>query len=162
MPLAANHEFCDRLLQLLKAELESSRQLLLILQQEQSALIDGEAEHICSINDMKQRQINLLGEQLLKRDHLLTALQLPAGKTGTEQCIALTAENSELENCWNQLQQLALQLKMRNEVNGGMVVQAQRHVRQMLNILTCQSDQSTTYGRGGAEKLRLPQSLARI
>ena len=162
MPLAVTRVHSDRLLQLLKAELESSHQLLQILQQEQNALIDGSAERIGTISELKQRQINLLGEQLLTRDHLLAALQLPTGKNGTEQCIALAAENSELGNCWKQLQQLALQLKMRNEVNGGMVVQAQRHVRQMLNILTCQSDQSTTYGRGGAEKLRLPQSLARI
>ena len=161
MPLQTTREDGGRLLQLLSAELESARNLLQLLEQEHQVLVKGEAEAIRSISEQKQAQIRLLGEQLLLRDRFLAAHQLPAGKQGTDLFIEQAPASSEIEKCWSQIQELATQLNDRNEVNGGIVALAQRHVRQALNILTCHTEQNTTYGPAGQQTGRSPQSLAK-
>jgi len=155
-------EDCGRLQRLLSAELESARELLQLLAQEHQILIKGEADAIRSISELKQAQIKLLGDQLLMRDRFLLAQQLPVGKRGTDIFIQQVAESSAIEKCWHQLQELAAQLNDRNEVNGGIVALAQRHVRQALNILTCGSEQNDTYGPAGQHSGRSPQSLAKV
>ena len=150
------------LLRLLSAELESSQKLLQLLEQEHQVLIKGDAEAIHAISRQKQVQIQLLGEQLLARDRFLATHQLPAGNEGAELFIEQSAESSEIKQCWNQIQQLATQLNDRNEVNGGIVALAQRHVRQALNILTCHTEQNSTYGPAGQRSGRSPQSLAKV
>ena len=162
MPLSTTREDGRRLLQLLSVELESARNLLHLLAQEHQILVTGDAAAIRSISAQKQSQIKLLGEQLLLRDRFLATHQLPAGKHGTDLFIDQVDENSELSQCWSQIEQLATQLNDRNEVNGGIVALAQRQVHQMLNILTCHTEQNTTYGPAGEQTSRLPQSLAKV
>lgn len=159
MPLAK--EDGGQLLLLLSAELESARNLLQLLEQEHQDLIKGDAEAIRSITALKQEQIKLLREQLQVRDRFLAARQLPAGKEGTDLFIEQAPANSAIGQCWNRVQELATRLNDRNEVNGGIVALAQRQVRQALNILTCHTEQNSTYGPAGQQTGRSPQSLAK-
>ena len=161
MPLHVTKEDDGRLLQMLSAELESARNLLQLLEQEHQVLIKGEAEAIRSISAHKQTQIKLLSDQLLVRDRFLTAHQLPAGKEGTDLFIQQAPAGSATAKCWAQVQDLATRLNDRNEINGGIVALAQRHVSQALNILTCHTEQNSTYGPAGQQAGRAPQSLAR-
>lgn len=152
----------ERLLQLLSAELQSAESLFELLQQEHRLLISGEAEAIQNISARKHAQIKQLSEQLLTRDRFLKTLQLPRGKEGIELFIQLTEESGSIRRCWEQIQKLAAELRDRNEVNGGIVTLAQRHVRQALNLLTCHSENNTTYGRAGQQANRGPHSLAKV
>jgi len=151
-----------QLMQLLSAELERARNLHQTLEQERQILVKGDPSAIRSISEKKQAQISALGEQLLLRDRFLAAHQLPAGKEGTELFIKQMADGSGVEKCWNQIQQLAIELNDRNEVNGGIVALAQRHVHQALDILTCQTEKNPTYGPAGQQTNRSPQSLAKV
>lgn len=162
MPLPVTADDSRQLLQMLSAERETAGKLLRLLEQEHQVLVKGEAEAIRSISEQKQAHINLLGEQLRQRDKFLAVRRLPAGKAGTDLFIQLLPADSAIEACWSQIQALAEQLNDRNEVNGGIVALAQRHVRQALNILTCHTEQNATYGPAGQQTGRAPQSLAKV
>ncbi|MCB1829592.1 MAG: flagellar protein FlgN [Gammaproteobacteria bacterium] len=162
MPLPVSTSDSRQLLQMLAAERKTAGELLRLLEQEHRVLVQGEAEAIRSISLQKQAQINQLGEQLQQRDRFLAVRALPAGKAGTDLIVELLPADSEIDECWRQLQALAAQLNDRNEVNGGIVALAQRHVRQALNILTCHTEQNTTYGPAGQQTGRMPQSLAKV
>ncbi|MCB1867450.1 MAG: flagellar protein FlgN [Gammaproteobacteria bacterium] len=163
MPLQQTiDEGSGRLQQLLSAELESTGKLLELLEQEHQLLVNGEAEEIRAISAQKQAQTMLLREQLLVRDRFLAAHRLPSGKEGTDLFIGQTDSDSAIRQCWSKVQALATQLNYRNEVNGGIVALAQRHVREALNILTCHTDQESTYGPAGQRMGRSPQSLAKV
>lgn len=162
MSTTASSVHGERLLQLLSAELQSAESLLDLLQQEHQLLISGEAEAIRAISVKKHTQIQLLSEQLLTRDRFLKTLQLPNGKEGIELLIQQSGGSSPLARVWEQVQKLAAELHDRNEINGGIVALAQRHVRQALNLLTCHSEQNSTYGRAGQQANRGPHSLAKV
>ncbi|MCB1752185.1 MAG: flagellar protein FlgN [Gammaproteobacteria bacterium] len=161
MTLPAAKEDAGRLSKLLAVELESARTLLHILEQEHQALVNGESEEISAISEQKQTHIKSFGEQLLLRDRFLTGHQLPTGSAGTDLFVEQVPADSELALRWRQMQELAVRLNDCNEINGGIVALAQRHVRQALNILTCHTEQNSTYGPAGQQMGRSPQSLAK-
>ncbi|MCB1759823.1 MAG: flagellar protein FlgN [Gammaproteobacteria bacterium] len=146
---------------MLAAEAESGEALMQVLEQEHQLLVKGEAEEIRAISKQKQLLVRRMAELLLARDRFLTALGLPSGREGTGQLVEYAHPTAELELAWKRIEQLAPRLHEQNEINGGIVALAQRHVRAALDILTNQNEQSPTYGRSGLADGRSPQSLAK-
>jgi flagellar biosynthesis/type III secretory pathway chaperone len=146
----------------LAAEAESAETLMGVLKQEHQVLVKGEAEDIRTVSKQKQILVKQMAEQLLARDRFLLALGLPSGREGAAYFVECAHPAPELERAWQQIERLAPKLLDQNEINGGIVSLAQRHVRAALDILTNnQNEQSPTYGRSGISAGRSPQSLAK-
>ena len=151
----------DQFQRLLSAELGSAEQLMRVLEREHQLLIQGDADEIRAVSREKQTLVREMTQQLLVRDRFLERLGLPTGNEGAGRFIECADTAAGLQQIWQQIGRLAPQLHDQNEINGGIVAAAQRHVREALNILIDQNEQCPTYGPGGSAAGRSPQSLAK-
>lgn len=148
---------------LLSAELEITGGLLQTLEQERHSLMQDDAAGIEGLTILKRQQLVCLAQRLGDRDRLLSGLGLPAGTQGTEQLVRTAVPDSPLAQLWQQLQNDARLLQDSNERNGSILVMAQQHTRQALDILTGQTVQNRTYGPSGQPRTGRPsQAIAKV
>lgn len=138
MPAAADTiaaaETIDRLL---AAEIEGARQLLGVLRREQQALTGQDPNSVEQTVADKRQAIAML-QQLAVRRHSLAGT-LP--NRGLPE--AGGSRHTELE-------QLLVELRRQNEINGALVQRRLQHARQALAVLRGQSGQPGLYGPRGA------------
>ena len=147
MPISSTQH--QALSHLLSTELESARVLLRTLEQEFAALSRGDAESIAEATAEKQRQTLRMGQHLQMRDRFLSDNACSGGQQGTDALIAQLPVDAGAAILWRDLQQVALQLRDKNEINGGIIAHGQRHLRQAVAILSGQSVNGDTYGPQG-------------
>ncbi len=149
---------------LLSEEISLGSSLLDVLGHEREALTHEDPTEIERIAEQKQIIMEKLREQLVLRDRFLVGRGYSTGKIGTDKLL----NNSDRKSAsvaneqWEQLQQLAEELQISNDINGTMVTMATRQVRQALEILTGRTDQQQTYGPGGQQVIgNTAQALAK-
>lgn len=141
----------QHLSRLLQAELESGQQLLDVLEQENEALRGRDPDLITQISETKLEQLKAFEAQLSQRYRFLEGLGLGLGpdKAALDALLQPLGKSNPLTAQWQQLQKLADQLQVQNEINGGIVILSQRQVTMALDLLTGQSGSTSTYERSG-------------
>lgn len=139
----------DSLLKHLAAEISHSKKLLVILEQENTALQTPNSNQLTTLADDKQQLLKQLEIELTAQDQLLTSKGLQAGKVGIEKIIQHIGDNSSVAHQWKELQTLTHACKDLNEVNGGIVAATRRHIEQSLDILRGSTGTDRLYGAQG-------------
>lgn len=127
----------DSIDRLLAAEIEGARQLLGVLRHEQQALAGQDPDMVERTVADKRQAIATL-QQLTLRRHTLAGTLPPAGPHGPD-----ASRRRELE-------QLLLELRQQNEINGALVQHRLQHARRALAVLRGQSGQTDLYDPRGA------------
>jgi flagellar biosynthesis/type III secretory pathway chaperone len=138
MPDAADTiSAADSIDRLLAAEIEGARQLLGVLRREQQALTGRDPDTVEQAVADKSQAIATLQQLTLRRHTLAGSLPPPGPHT------PVASRRSELE-------QLLVELRQQNEINGALVQRRLQHARQALAVLRGQSGQTDLYDPRGA------------
>ena len=132
---------------LLRQELEASRRLAELLEQENQALRKSEAEALEHILSAKEALLKELDDRVDRHGHILRRLGLPLGRAGTERLAHLAGETCVA--VWEALRETADRCREMNAANGGLLALTEVRVRQSLEVLRGRPDPAKTYGRGG-------------
>ncbi len=143
-----SHEF----LALLRQEHGTFERFLDTLQDEQTALVNGEIDRLTDIAQTKSNLVIELTRLAEARNHFLSSQGLPADKEGMATWLsrqAATAETQDIETVWNELLRVAASTRLANETNGKMIELKLQHNQQALAVLMSAANQTTLYGPDG-------------
>jgi flagella synthesis protein FlgN len=143
-----SHEF----LALLRQEHGTFERFLDTLQDEQTALVNGEIDRLTDIAQTKSNLVIELTRLAEARNHFLSSQDLPADKEGMTTWLsrqAATAEAQDIETVWNELLRVAASTRLANETNGKMIELKLQHNQQALAVLMSAANQTTLYGPDG-------------
>ncbi|GEM_PF-2166468 len=132
---------------LLEQELEATRRLLDLLDQENSALRARDAAALERIVPAKEALLKALDDRVDRHAQILRRLGLPQGRRGSE-CLARMAGEAAI-GLWHSLSEAAHRCREMNAVNGGLLSLAEVRVRHSLEVLRGRPDHAKTYGKGG-------------
>lgn len=149
-----NHstETSSAFLGILKSEIEQTRRLLDLLQQEYSLLQSGSPQALQDLLAEKTQQLKQVEAAVTAHNRFLEERGMSADRPGTETLIRESSEGELLHRTWQQFTKLLEQCHKQNEINGGAVKLNQRHVTQTLDILKGLSQRDKTYDRSGEAK----------
>jgi len=134
---------------LIKDELGLAQRMLEIMESEFTALRGDDPSAINSNSKEKLAHMQLMEQQLGRRNQFLNELGLPSDKPGTDIATGKAQQHGDLRSLWDELQSLATKLQKQNEINGAIVAFSQRHIRQALDILSGKENLSNTYSQKG-------------
>lgn len=134
----------------LRAELETFREFLRILQQEQTALIDGNIDQLLLLAPDKTALIDKLTAFSADRDRQMASAgyeNTPAGLAAWFDAIGI---GSETRNLWKQLLDLASEAEQANRANGILIETHLRHNQQAMSVLQSAANPGNSlYGPNG-------------
>lgn len=137
----------------INAEFEAAKAFFVLLNDENSALLEGNAERISQIAQAKSEQLKKIADITLKRNQLLPLTEIPAW----------LGSHPESTNAWQDLKQLAQKIRQLNEVNGAMIDVRLRSTQQALSMLHSLSRTATNlYGPDGQASVGMQTSRHRI
>jgi len=142
----------DTLRELISAELHHTEALMQILKDEKDTL-PSESEQLLAISKNKQRELEALEKYSLKRIALIQSLGYAPSHDGMEFCINWCDPHKKLLNLWHQFIGKVSECRLLNQVNGGILDNNLRMIKQALSILHGQQPGSTnTYDAKGQEQ----------
>lgn len=137
----------------INAELEAAKAFFSLLNDESAALVEGNAERISQIAQVKSEQLKHIAEITHKRNQLLPLSEIPAW----------LGSHPESTDAWQKLKQLAEKIKQLNELNGKMIDVRLRSTQQALSMLHSLSRTATNlYGPDGQASVGISSSRHRI
>lgn len=139
---------------ILADELAALREFSALLQEEQSALIDGKGDNLVALIEKKSALATRLTDCARRREDVLASLELAPGRAGMEAWLAAAPANAAARNNWRELLPLAAETRRLNELNGKLIGLRLQHNQQALVALMSATEQAMTYGPDG-------QTLAR-
>jgi len=148
-----NKQTCStKLHELIKAELEHTEKLSAILQEEKETL-PSESEQLLAISKNKQRELEMLEKISLKRISLVQSLGYAPSHEGMEFCLNWCDPHKKLLPLWKQFIEKVSECRLLNQVNGGILDNNIRVVKQALSILHGQLPNNTnTYNAQGQKQ----------
>lgn len=132
---------------ILAGELAALREFVTLLQEEQSALLDGKGDSLAALIDQKSALAARLTDCAGQREAALAGLALPAGRDGMEAWLATAA--AAARNDWQELLPLAATARSLNELNGKLIGTRLQHNQQALAALMGATERAMTYGPDG-------------
>lgn len=132
---------------ILAGELAALREFVTLLQEEQSALLDGKGDGLAALVEKKSALAGRLTDCAGQREAALAGLGLPAGRDGMEAWLATAA--AAARNDWQELLPLAATARNLNELNGKLIGTRLQHNQQALTALMGATAQAMTYGPDG-------------
>jgi flagella synthesis protein FlgN len=146
-----NTGLVDELKRVLQGEVTTAGRLLAILQTEQQALADSDAEVLEKILADKQPLIQQLDMATHEHKALLTRAGLVADARDIEGFLT-TLDHSRLgvASTWKQLHDIVRQCRDQNQRNGRLAVFQRHKTEQALHILLGASPNNESYGPDGA------------
>jgi flagella synthesis protein FlgN len=141
----------QQLSSILQSELNQSKQLQSLLQQEREALKTADLDTIQSITQQKQSPLVQLEQLGRQRDYVLKAAGFPVGKAGLEAFIANQAESdsNKIKQVLSELRQVAKSCREDNQINGGILNVNRQYLVRALSILRGRDPETGAYGPGG-------------
>lgn len=138
-----------QLMQILSAESALMRDFIVVLEREQAALSDDDADVIHQIALEKSAFVQQLGQHAAQRNTCLTRAGHSADRAGLEAFIASQPETSGLAKGWDGLRTLVEQANELNRINGTLIRTRMLHNQQALSILTGGNAGVRLYGPDG-------------
>ena len=135
----------------LTEELQVLRQFVATLQQEQDALVAGNADPLIDLAERKSAladQLTLMGEA---RDNALLQAGLSMGKPGMDTWLASVPPPAQA--AWAEFIQLATQSRDLNALNGKLIFEKISTNHQALRILTSAGERASLYGPDGQTRI---------
>lgn len=132
---------------ILAGELAALREFVTLLQEEQSALLDGKGDGLAALVEKKSALAGRLTDCAGQREAALAGLGLPAGRDGMEAWLATAA--AAARNDWQELLPLAATARNLNELNGKLIGTRLQHNQQALAALMGATERAMTYGPDG-------------
>ncbi len=140
------------------AELDLARTMLDLLQHEHAVLTNGAPDAIKSISKQKLEHMQLMEQNIGRRNQFLRSCRLTTDEQGIEQAVAMMGDR-ELSANWEELKTIAKQLKTQNDLNGGIIALGQRRVKQALDILSGKENLTGTYSQSGETQFSKSNNL---
>lgn len=131
---------------LCRDELEWVSRLIAFLEQEKSALVNGEVLKLEPLATEKSRALEALSEKGAERQQLLNQLGL-FSVTDVRQWIA---DKPEACDIWMQLEDTLQKALLLNQFNGLVINQGLQNAEQALNVLKTAAASTLGYGRDGS------------
>lgn len=148
-----NKKSCnDTLRKLINEEILHTETLVLVLQEEKEAL-PAKSEQLLAISQKKQLLLEKLEKCSLERIALIQSLGYAPSHEGMEFCIKWCDQKNKLLELWQQFLDKVSDCRLFNQVNGGILENNLRMVKQALNILHGQvPDNTNTYNAKGQKQ----------
>lgn len=125
---------------------------MVVLQQEQQALVAGDIDKLTPIVEEKTRLATSLNRFAEQRQRLISASGLPNDRSGVEAWLANQVLNTKDRADWQKLLALTGEAQTLNESNGKLIAMRMQHNQQSLNVLLSAANQATLYGPDGQTK----------
>jgi flagella synthesis protein FlgN len=145
----------SQLADLLAEELGQLSEFLLLLEEEQQALKQGEVSRLKEITPRKQELGSRLNETESARLQLISIRTGETPKLAMGRWLAEHPSEKSAHLCWEKLLEQAIQAKRLHEINGGLIGMHLQHTNEMLEVLgvTVSGGKTALYGSNGmAEK----------
>lgn len=137
----------------IRAELEAAKAFFSLLNDENTALVEGNTERISQVVQTKSEQLKKIADITQMRNQLLPLTEIPAWLDS----------HPESSDAWQNLKQLAEKIHQLNELNGKMIDVRLRSTQQALAVLHSLSKTATNlYGPDGQASFGMPASRHRI
>ncbi len=134
-------------------DLQASKELLNLLEQEQKAMEDRQRDHLANIVNQKADCMNRVDQQATNRYQILQSINREASE-GAWKALVLEQNDEGLINDWNSLLSTLQQCQHHNEVNGRLISRGQQTLNQLLTILRGQMNPPELYNQKGAPEAR--------
>lgn len=145
--------------QVLEQERTRVQEFLRLLEREQTALVEGEHEHLMAFTEQKAAQILELRRISDSRSRLLVQQGLRADKDGMSAWIEQHAD-AEARRIWDDIKVLAAKVRATNEINGALVAARLKHNQAAITALQTAARTSGVYGPDGGTRLTTSPSRA--
>jgi len=148
----------------LRAENQALREFHAILLNEQACLVDSDVDALLQITQLKSDKIDLLAELEAARSRHLHELGFDAGREGAADWLSRYSgtARADLAPLWDELVELATQVRALNESNGALISARMSHNQAALAALQSTARAQTLYGRDGQSDLgSRPRELGR-
>jgi flagella synthesis protein FlgN len=133
---------------LLRREVDSLREFVVLLEQEREMLGQGATERLLPLIETKNSLAGALGTLAETRDGELARLGLGTGRAAMEAWLGRSGRAEE-RTAWENLLALAAQARELNVTNGKLIELHMRHNQQAFNALMGAADRAMTYGPDG-------------
>jgi flagella synthesis protein FlgN len=133
----------------LNEETHALRAFVGLLEDEQRALFDGNADQLLVIAEEKNRASSQLSRLGLSRAHWLSARGFGSGRAAVTTWLNQLAHDSTQRAAWRQLLELASRAHALNQENGALIHSRMQHNQQALAVLLSASGQAMLYGPDG-------------
>lgn len=132
----------------LQLERDAAEALLVILQKEQQALVEGTVEHLESLASDKAQMVRQVTELTERRHRYLVFRALSPDRKGMQAWIARNAD-AKTAATWRDLLQLTGIAQHLNRINGGMIAVRLQRNQQAFSALQGAAGAATLYGPAG-------------
>jgi flagellar biosynthesis/type III secretory pathway chaperone len=141
----------------LQEELASFDELSRILHAERQCLLEGDADALLALTDIKLRTVERLTELARLRAGYLHERRLTPGAAGMQQWLAsqASAERRRLADAWARLLAMTASARAANRINGGLIATRLGHNQAALATLQSAAQHHTGYGPDGQSDFRV-------
>lgn len=141
-----------KLQQLLDNEVVLMRSLDQILTQEETVLINNEAEKLGVITPEKNAVLMQILELEKNRNQLLTSIGYAPDAKGMQDFFAASVENTSLKEMWETLLTISSVAQEKNRTNGLLISRQLSRNQSALNVLQQNTQTGSMYGADGQSK----------
>ncbi len=141
-----------KLQQLLDNEVVLMRSLDQILTQEETVLINNEAEKLGVITPEKNAVLMQILELEKNRNQLLTSIGYAPDAKGMQDFFAASVENTPLKEMWETLLTISSVAQEKNRTNGLLISRQLSRNQSALNVLQQNTQTGSMYGADGQSK----------
>jgi flagellar biosynthesis protein FlgN len=131
----------------LSAEVQAAKDLLQLLKQEQSHLVNADVDGVSGLTEEKTRLVGKMTELALQRHRALASSGFDAGEAGMQAW--LKNNPTPLAAAWSELLEIAKASKEINRTNGILIGQHMARNQAALNILQGNPAGDAIYGPNG-------------
>ncbi len=135
-------------------EHKAATQLLLLLQQEQTHLVDANIEGLSALTEEKSKIVARMTELAKWRHRTLGAAGFEATESGMQAWLASSSEHAAAGKTWTELLAVARSAKELNRTNGLLINRHMTRNQNALNILQGTPQGSNFYGPDGQASSR--------
>jgi len=141
-----------KLQQLLDSEVVLMRSLDQMLTQEETVLINNEAEKLGAITPKKNAVLMQILELEKNRNQLLTSIGYAPDAKGMQDFFAASVENTPLKEIWETLLTISSVAQEKNRTNGLLISRQLSRNQSALNVLQQNTQTGSMYGADGQSK----------
>ena len=132
----------QQLIVAIERELLELQRLVVLLEQEQNALVQRRIDQVSALLEAKSQAVRVLEAASETR----SAVSAELGLTGQTQLLAFLGEDSKL---WQQVQQSARMAEMLNKSNGQLIQTHQESSQHLMSLLAQQRNLDSGYSADG-------------
>lgn len=132
-------------------DINACESLISLLDREQEALKNRDPEQLAEIIEAKIAPLSLLETSANERSQWVKASGSEASMEAWQDLLQQT-QQQKLKDDWHKLKQLTLECRMKNEVNGKLLVRNQQVYGRLLDLLRGQNTNTNLYTASGAAK----------